>query len=152
MSRPGSHPRRHCSLLLAESPSQALKNATSSAFFTHAIYAPLAPTIRARGTLAVPRVRGAFGQKNPTADAEKHRRMDRLLFLRVPVLLRGRRRFSGSARSGAQRSGGMRRRPGNERLPKAAFLSACEGASTRERKRARSGRRGCERGPDGAAP
>ncbi len=45
----------------AEPPSQALKNATSAAFFTHAISAPLAPL----------RVRGAYGQKNPTADARE---------------------------------------------------------------------------------
>jgi len=49
MSRTGSHPRRHNSLKLVEPPSQALKNATSSAFFTHAISAPLAPLMRARG-------------------------------------------------------------------------------------------------------
>jgi hypothetical protein len=56
---PGSHPRRYCCASLADSPSQALKNATSSAFFTHAISAPLAQL----------RVRGASGRKNPTANA-----------------------------------------------------------------------------------
>jgi hypothetical protein len=55
---------------LGQPPSQALKNAPPAAFFTHAISAPLAPL----------RVRGASGQKNPTADAEKHRLLDRELF------------------------------------------------------------------------
>ncbi len=58
MSRTGSHPRR-TARLRRPPPSQALKNATSSAFFTHTVSAPLAPLMRARGQ----------GQKNPTADA-----------------------------------------------------------------------------------
>ncbi len=43
----------------------------------------------------------------------------------------------------------MRRRPGNERRPKAALLSACEGGSTGAAEgAARLYRRGCKRGPD----
>jgi hypothetical protein len=112
---------------LGQPPSQALKNATSSAFFTHAISAPLAPTIRARGTLALPRVRGA-SRKNPTADAEKHRQ-PRPVSVREPIQERvrltdasprSRRVFLAEGPAARISVRGVRRRPGNGRYLKVA--------------------------------
>ncbi len=85
MSRPGSHPRRHSLAWLGQPPSQALKNATSSAFFTHAISAPLAPLMRARG----------LRPEKPYSRRESSTGTPIRSCSGEPVLLRGRRRFSG---------------------------------------------------------
>ncbi len=135
MSRPGSHPRR-TARLRRPPPSQAQKNATSSAFFTHAISAPLAPLMRARGQ----------GQKNPTADRgaalaqypDWYRWPVQSQFSRSPEV------FRASSRHQAGCGGGRAMN-----AAEGALLSVCEGAATRgeacdvgaTRVRARPGRR-----------
>ncbi len=97
---------------LVEPPSQALKNATSSAFFTHAISAPLAPLMRARGKPEKP-----YSRRESSTGSRSGAVLGSLCFSAVAGGFQG---------ISPRHQRGMRRRPGNERLPKAALLSACE--------------------------
>ena len=137
MSRSGSHPRRQA-LLRRPPPSQALKNAPLAAFFTYAISAPLAPL----------HVRGAKARKTLQPTREQHRHLDRELFRGVFASPWSPEVF----RASVPPSGGMRRRPGNERRPKAALLSACEAQVSAAEGAADPFTRGCKRGPDTGAP
>ena len=112
MSRTGSHPRRPNSLCSLSLLRKLLKNAPLAAFFTDAISRTPRTATRARGQRP----------ENPTADAREAQAKGSEVVTAEACASRGRRRFSGH-QSRHQR--GMRRRPGNERRPKAALLSAC---------------------------
>ncbi len=127
--------------LLGEPPSQALKNAPLAAFFTHAISAPLAPLMRARGKPQKPYSRRgeaqAPGPGTVSAGVCAASRSPEVFRASVPP----------SARDAEA--------AGQWTLPKACRLALAKEPRLRRNavKQSRSvGYRGCERGPDGGAP
>jgi hypothetical protein len=127
MSRTGSHPRRPDLARVRSrvaAPSQALKNAPVGSVFHRAISAPPGTAGACQGAIAaktLPRPREQQRQPKPARSRCQYPAQVRL----ADTTPRSRRVFLAFGPAARVSVRGVRRRPGNERCPKGALLSAC---------------------------